>query len=76
MKLSFTLGIEIRCTTCGVDRPLPAGDAERVLEGDVLYADTRAPCACGAKRIRVETIIDDGSPAQDTRSRPPPDEDR
>lgn len=79
MNLSVSLDVDVRCTSCDAERPFP-DHAERVLEGEVLYADVAEPCACGATRIRVAVKFDgeqakdpDGgqAPSSDARGRAP-----
>lgn len=50
--LEVDLGLDVHCTACGTERDFPEG-SERVLEGDALYAETAAPCECGARRVRI-----------------------
>jgi len=58
----FSFDIEVRCVQCGADRQLPEGKANRVLEGDAIYADLPTRCDCGAKRVRVDVLMgDEGS---------------
>jgi hypothetical protein len=60
MRADFDLDVDVTCVGCGATRDLPIGTAERVLEGDALFADVKDPCsACGACRVRVEVKIDE-----------------
>lgn len=61
MRVDFEVGdwIDARCASCGRERELLVGGATRVLEGDVLYADMKTPCSCGAARIRVNVKVSD-----------------
>lgn len=59
MHVAFDLDVDIRCVGCEAERPFPS-PAERVLEGDVLYADVpeAEACPCGSRRVRVDVKFD------------------
>lgn len=57
MEFGFGLGIAVTCVKCGAECDFPER-ANRVLEGDVLYADVDARCeSCGSQRVRIDVSI-------------------
>lgn len=69
MQVDIELDVDVSCVGCGVVRDFPT-KAERVLEGDALFADVAEMCACGSRRVRVEVVIDDGpAPQEESQGR-------